>query len=237
MKSTCLAKKIGAIIPAAGQGQRMGGQGNKLLLELAGTPILLFALQTFQRCSYIHEIVIPAASNEIEIVKKMVKENDLHKVSAIIPGGKQRQDSVYNGLRALGSEVEKVVVHDGARPLLTLKELGRFIEDTMDVEAAIMTVGLKDTVKRIDDQGWVVETPPRERLCLVQTPQIFDRTLLEQAHQSASLQSYETTDDAALMEWQGYRVKVMDGSYENIKVTTPEDLLLAQAILQTRKGE
>ncbi|RNC62761.1 MAG: 2-C-methyl-D-erythritol 4-phosphate cytidylyltransferase [Candidatus Dichloromethanomonas elyunquensis] len=235
MKSTCLAE-ISAIIPSAGQGKRMGGQGNKLFLKLAGTPILLLTLDIFQHCSYIKEIIIPASGQDIPLIRRMVEENGLSKVSAIIEGGKERQDSVCKALQALGPEAAKIVIHDGARPLLTLSDLEYFIENTRSLDAAIMAVPVKDTIKRIDGEGWVAETPVRESLRLIQTPQLFDRILLEKVHILASRQGYYTTDDAALMEWQGYRVKIIEGYYDNIKVTTPEDILLAEAILQRRKG-
>lgn len=227
---------IGAIIPAAGRGQRMGGQGNKLLLELAGTPILLYALKTFEACPSIREIVIPAAVNDLPVIQKMVADNNLRKVTSIIPGGQERQDSVARALQALNTEVQWVVVHDGARPLLRLADLNRFLEETAGLEAAVMAVPLKDTIKKVDGEGWVRETPLRKYLRSVQTPQLFNRFLLEKVHKQALTQGFYTTDDASLLEWQGYPVKVLAGSYENIKVTTPEDLLLAEAILRRRKG-
>lgn len=227
---------IGAIIPAAGQGQRMGGQGNKLLLELAGTPILLYTLKTFEACPSIREIVIPAAVNDISVIQKIVGDNNLRKVTSIIPGGQERQDSVARALQALNTEVQRVVVHDGARPLLRLEDLNRFLEEAAGLDAAVMAVPLKDTIKKVDGQGWVRETPLREYLRAVQTPQLFNRLLLEKVHKLALTQGFYATDDASLLEWQGYPVKVLAGSYENIKVTTPEDLLLAEAILRRRKG-
>ncbi len=234
--NTTHSAKISAIIPAAGQGQRMRGQGNKLFLELAGTPVLLFTLKTFQECTYIDEIVIPAALNDIPIIEKLVKDNGVTKVTAIIEGGKERQDSVFKALQAINPAMQKVVVHDGARPLLPLSDLVYFLEHTHNLDAAVMAVLPKDTIKKVDESDWVVETPPRRQLRLIQTPQLFQRELLEKVHIQALEQGYYATDDASLMEWQGYGVKVMEGSYENIKVTTPEDLLLAEAILK-RRGE
>jgi 2-C-methyl-D-erythritol 4-phosphate cytidylyltransferase len=227
--------KIGAIIPAAGRGQRMGSQGNKLFLELAGTPILLFTLKTFEACPYIQEIVIPAATGDIPNIRKLVRDNDLRKVSAIVEGGQERQESVAKAISALSPSIQRVVVHDGARPLLKLEDLNKFISEAESFEAAIMAVPLKDTIKKIDKQGWVVETPLREYLRSVQTPQLFSRRLLEKVHKVAWAEGYFGTDDASLVEWQGYAVKVLKGSYENIKVTTPEDLLLAEAILRKRE--
>lgn len=236
MKSTHLAN-IGAIIPAAGQGKRMGGQGNKLLLELAGIPIILITLRIFEACPSIKEIVIPTAINNIQVIQKLVRDNNLRKVKSILKGGQERQDSVARALQVLAPEVQKVVVHDGARPLLALKDLNTFLKEADNLEAAVMGVALKDTIKKVNGQGWVEETPLRDGFRTIQTPQLFNRQLLEKVHKLASVQSYYTTDDASLMEWQGYPVKVLKGSYENIKVTTPEDLLLAAAILRKREGE
>lgn len=241
MKSM-LSAKLGAIIPAAGQGERMGGQGNKLLLELAGTPILLYTLKLFEDCPFIGEIIISAARNDIPVLEKMTRDSGLKKVSSIVEGGRERQDSVARALRALNPDIQGVVVHDGARPLLTLEGLNGFLEEAVilmeaaDLKAAVMGIGLKDTVKIVDSQGWVVQTPVRDDLRVIQTPQFFQRSLLEKVHKLALTQGFYTTDDAALMEWQGYAVKVLPGSYENIKITTPEDLLLAEAILHKRLG-
>jgi len=227
--------KIAAIIPAAGKGKRMGDQGNKLLLELAGIPILVYTIAIFEACPLISEIVIPTTSQDIPSVRKIVDANGFTKVKNIVEGGSERQESVARALAALSGSSDKVVVHDGARPLLTLPELEAFLTEALDCQAAVMAVPLKDTVKIVDEQGWVIQTPPRESLRAVQTPQFFDRRLLEKVHKLAEAEGYFATDDAALMEWQGYPVKIIPGSYENLKITTPEDLLLAETILQKRK--
>ncbi len=228
---------IGAIIPAAGQGKRMGGQGNKLLLELAGTPILVCTIKVFDACPYISEIIIPAAVQDVPIIQSMLHKVKLSKKIVVTEGGLERQDSVYKGIKALSPEIDRVVVHDGARPLLTVEELNCFLEETQDFDAAIMAVLLKDTVKKVDHQNWVLETPPRELLRAVQTPQVFTQSLLEKIHNQATQEGFYTTDDASLLEWHGYQVKVFPGSYENIKVTTPEDLLMAETILRRRRGK
>ncbi|WP_337986699.1 2-C-methyl-D-erythritol 4-phosphate cytidylyltransferase [Dehalobacter sp. DCM] len=228
---------IAVIVPAAGRGKRMGGQGNKLLLELAGTPVLIYTLKTMQDCPYINEIIIPASNEDIAVIKGLVSDYHLSKVTAVIEGGAERQDSVFQSLQAVSPDIEFVMVHDGARPLLRPGDLELFLEKTVDMDAAIMAVPLKDTIKKVDDQGWVLETPQRDKLRAVQTPQIFRRTLLEKVHKIAREETYYTTDDASLLEWRGYPVSVIEGSYENIKVTTPEDMLWAETILNRRKGE
>ena len=234
MKSMPMAN-IAAIIPAAGRGKRMGDQGNKLLLELAGIPILVYSVATFEACPSVREIVIPTAPQDISSVCDIVRTYGFKKVKSIVEGGSERQESVARALAALSASIDKVVVHDGARPLLTLPELEAFLAEAVSYRAAVMALPLKDTVKRVDERGWVVETPPRESLRAIQTPQFFDRHLLEKVHKLAEAEGFTATDDAALMEWQGFPVKVLPGSYENLKITTPEDLLLAEAILQKRK--
>lgn len=234
MKSMHWAE-IGAIIPAAGQGKRMGGPGNKLLLEIAGTPILVYTLQTFSSCPYIREIIIPASTQDLCAIEGIVHSSGIKKKVVVIEGGRQRQDSVYNAIQVLSPEINKVLIHDGARPFLTLSELSLFVERAKDLDSAIMAVPLKDTIKRVNDQDMVVDTPPREELRAVQTPQIFRRDVLEKVHKLAAQERYYTTDDASLLEWQGYKVKILPGSNENIKVTTPEDILVAEAILNKRR--
>jgi len=228
--------KICAIVPAAGQGQRMGGQGNKLLLKLAGTPVLLYVLRTLEQCPYISDIILPATEHDIPKIAEIVHQNGISKVRAIVRGGKERQESVYLALQAVDSQTDRIVIHDGARPLLTVQELNNFLEQAAFYEAAVMAVKPKDTIKLVDKEAWAVKTLVRDELCAVQTPQVFDRVLLEKVHKLAQECQYYTTDDSSLLEWRGHRVKVLSGSYENIKVTTPEDMLLAELILRQRSS-
>ncbi|MGI5901600.1 MAG: 2-C-methyl-D-erythritol 4-phosphate cytidylyltransferase [Desulfitobacteriia bacterium] len=231
-----LLDKLSAIIPAAGMGKRMGARGNKLLLELAGYPVLLFPLQIFNKCLYIKEIIIPAARSDIPTIENLVQEYKIDKVKAIVPGGKERQDSVFKALEFVNPQTKKVVIHDGARPLLTLEVLNKFLEQAFEYQAAIMAVACKDTIKKVSTDGWVKQSLDREELQAVQTPQVFDRLVLEKVHKVAREQKFYSTDDASLFEWQGLPVKVLKGCYENFKITTPEDLILAEAILK-RRGE
>jgi len=226
--------EIGIVIPAAGQGKRMGAGYNKQFLSLMGQPILAHTVRLFEESSYVSEIVIVGAESDLLVIKELVYHYKFDKVVAISQGGAQRQDSVRAGVQALSPTIQRVVVHDGARPLLTLQAFHRFLGETEDFSAAIMGIQLKDTVKRVDISGKVLETPPRECLRAVQTPQIFDRGILEEAHHQAASVGYYGTDDAALLEWMGYPVQMVEGSQENIKVTTPEDLWLAERILAMR---
>lgn len=229
-----LLARIGVVIPAAGQGKRMGANQNKLFLNLQGEPILAHTLQVFEDSNFVQEIVIVSSKQDQEIIKDLVKAKAFSKVTSITLGGNERQESVFAGVKALSPAIDRVAVHDGARPLLTLEQLNRFFTESIDFSAAIMAVAVKDTIKEVDESGRVLSTPARNSLRAIQTPQIFDRTILEEAHQKAYNAGFITTDDAALIEWLGYPVQVLEGSMENIKVTTPEDLIFAEAILKKR---
>ena len=228
--------KIGIVIPAAGQGKRMGVGYNKQFMTLMGLPILAHTVRLFEESRYVSEIAIVGAAGDIPVIEELVHRYKFTKVMAICIGGVQRQDSVRAGVQALSTAIQRVAVHDGARPLLTLEQFNRFLEEAEKFSAAIMGIPLKDTVKRVDTSGKVLETLPRDYLRAVQTPQIFDRGILEQAHHQAAAEGYYGTDDATLLEWLGYPVQILEGSQENIKVTTPDDLWLAERILATREA-
>jgi len=228
--------EIGIVIPAAGQGKRMGAGCNKQFLTLMGQPILVHTVRLFEDSCHVSEIVIVGAENDLHIIEELVQHHKFDKVVAICKGGAQRQDSVQAGVQALSPTIQRVVVHDGARPLLTLQVFHQFLRETAEFSAAIMGIDLKDTVKRVDPSGRVLDTLPRERLRAIQTPQIFDRGILAEAHHQAASLGYYGTDDASLLEWMGYPVQIVAGSQENIKVTTPEDLWLAERILAMRNA-
>ena len=226
--------ELGVVIPAAGQGKRMGAGFNKQFLVLKGQPILAHTIKIFEASKHVSEIVIAGAANDISAIKELIHNYKLYKVKTICIGGVQRQDSVRAGVQALSAAIQRVVVHDGARPLLKLQEFHRFLDETAPFSAAIMGIPLKDTIKRVDESGKVLETLPRGLLRAVQTPQVFDRRILEEAHNQALAEGYYGTDDAGLIERLGYSVQIAEGSQENIKVTTPDDLWLAERILATR---
>jgi 2-C-methyl-D-erythritol 4-phosphate cytidylyltransferase len=228
--------KVAAIIPAAGQGKRMGGTVNKQLLKLRDKPVLAHTLEIFQQCPLIGEIVIVASQDELATIEnEIVIPFNINKTSHIVLGGKERQDSIRNGLAVLDAETEWVVVHDGARPLLLPEELLRIIGKAFELESVIAAVPAKDTIKQVDETGKVIATPARESLWCVQTPQIFKKDLLKLAHLSAHEAGLKGTDDASLVEALGHQVTAIMGSYENIKITTPEDLNFALTILQRRE--
>ena len=214
----------------------MGAGCNKQFLALMGQPILAHTVRLFEESKHVSEIVIVGAKNDVTAIEDLVHRYKFDKVVAICIGGAQRQDSVHAGVQALSPTIQRIVVHDGARPLLTLQLFHQFLGETEEFSAAIMGLELKDTIKRVDSSGKVIDTLPRDRLRAVQTPQIFDRGILEEAHHQAASVGYYGTDDASLLERLGYPVQIVKGSQENIKVTTPEDLWLAERILAMREA-
>ena len=219
-------ERVGAVIPAAGKSQRMGGV-DKIFAPLGGKPLLSYTLEIFQRCSLIQEIVV--VLNEVILKQGQKLVQGYPKVIALCPGGERRRDSVEEGLKRL-KDCQWVVIHDGARPCLTPDLIERGLEAARETGAAIAALPVKETIKLVEG-GIIKETPPRERLWVAQTPQVFRFDLIMEACRHGK---GEATDDAALVEALGYKVKVYIGSYDNIKVTTPEDLILAEAILRRR---
>jgi 2-C-methyl-D-erythritol 4-phosphate cytidylyltransferase len=216
-----------AIVVAAGKGTRMGTK--KQFLPLAGLPILVRTLQTLAACPSIDRILIVGAEEDLNRIHELVSE--IPKISRIVPGGRERQDSVRCGLNALHPDTQYVAVHDAARPLVTVEEVEAVIETAKQHGAATLGVPVKDTIKRVE-RGQVRETLPREQLWAVHTPQAFRRELLEEAHRRVSGIG---TDDASLVEWAGYPVQMVQGNYENIKITTPEDLWFAELIWKKKE--
>ncbi len=228
--------KVAALIPAAGQGKRMDSGVNKLLLPLETKPVLAHTLAVFQACSLIDEIIVVAAPEEKDIIReKIVKSLGFTKVRQVVAGGRERQDSVRLGLDSISPDMKWVVVHDGARPLLLLPQLEEIIRQALEHGSVITAVPVKDTIKRVDSQNRVMSTVPRHELWAVQTPQVFPRSLLARAHAEARSAGWVGTDDAALVEKLGEPVHVVMGSYENLKLTTPEDMVVAGAILSRRR--
>ncbi|MGE5591611.1 MAG: 2-C-methyl-D-erythritol 4-phosphate cytidylyltransferase [Bacillota bacterium] len=225
---------VAAIIPAAGQGTRMGGGTAKQFLPLLGKPMLAHTLAAFEAATSITQVVLVVGSDLLDACRREIVERyGFRKVHGIVPGGKERQDSVYSGLRSLGPGYDLVMVHDAARPLVTPEILDRAVAEARGKGAVVAAVPVKDTIKVVD-AGAVVETPERDRLWAAQTPQVFPYALLLEAHQAALEDGFMGTDDAALVERLGRPVHIVEGSPENLKITTPEDLMLAEAILSRR---
>ena len=227
---------IMAIIPAAGIGSRMGSGIKKQYLMLGNMPVLARTIRVMEDSPEIQGIVLVVGPGEEAYCRDHILAGKaFSKVMAVVPGGDHRQSSVYNGLSFLPGETQMVLIHDGARPLVQPGEISRVIEAAREVGAAALAVPLKDTVKVVDSRGWVQSTPPREFLWAVQTPQVFRYGIIMEAHRKAREVGQLATDACALVESLGGPVKLVAGSYENIKITTPEDLVLAEAFLSRRR--
>ncbi len=224
-----MAETLGAVIVAAGSGTRMAGM-DKVFALLAGRPLLSHTLTAFQECPAVTRIALVLSAANMERGRALASDGGLGKVSAICPGGERRQDSVRIGLEALGA-CDWVAVHDGARPLVTGQLIAAGLQAARETGAAIPALPLADTVKEAGVDGRVARTLDRSRLWAVQTPQIFRYDTLLRAHREVTT---DVTDDAAMLETIGEPVKLFAGDRRNIKVTTPEDLALAEALLATR---
>lgn len=222
---------IGAVIVGAGGSQRMGA--DKVFLPLAGKPLLAWSVDICQNCERLGQIVIVLNGSNLDSGRKLVAERGWSKVVGVCLGGELRQDSVRQGLKKLEG-CDWVVIHDGARPFLTLDLIQDGLEAAWETGAAAAAVPVKDTIKLSDDNGMVRETLHRQRLWVVQTPQVFRFDIITRAHEQIT---DEATDDASLVERLGYKVKLYRGSYNNIKVTTPEDLALAELLVRDRQAD
>jgi len=226
--------KWGAVIVAAGRGTRMGAPDNKPYLPLAGRPVLAYALEAFGRCPSVESVVIVAAPGEEARAEAVALElaPALRKVRAIVPGGAERQDSVLAGLAAL--DTEGVLVHDAARPLVTPEQIEACCREAERHGASALAVPVKDTIKVEGESGFMTATPDRSTLWAVQTPQAFHREELLNAHRVAMLEGAAATDDTMLLERMGRKVAIVRGEYSNLKITTPEDLPIAELLLMKR---
>jgi 2-C-methyl-D-erythritol 4-phosphate cytidylyltransferase len=218
---------VGAIIVAAGESQRMKGT-DKILAPLAGKPVLAWSIEALQYSSKVDRIVLVNSQKNLEPVQCLVMDRKWTKVAEVCLGGKRRQDSVAAGLKTLG-ECEWVIIHDGARPLLTEDLLTRGLEAARETGAAVAAVPVTDTIKLAGDNQIVIETPPRQNLWAVQTPQIFRLAIIKEAYQQSHA---DVTDDSMLVEQTGSKVKLFMGSYDNIKITTPHDLAIAEMLIK-----
>lgn len=227
---------VAALIPAAGRGARMGETENKLLMLLMGVPVIAHTLRIFERHGAIDAVILAAPENEKASFRELVGSYGLIKVKDVITGGRDRQESVYNLLRA-SAAYDKVAIHDGARPFLTDDALSSVLSIPDGCDGAILGTPLKDTIKRVDSEGVITDTPRRSEYFAVQTPQVFLRSRILEAHEKALSEGYRGTDDSGLLERYGGRIAVIQGPCDNIKITTREDLLIGEAILRRKTGE
>lgn len=231
------SRQVGVIVVAAGKGTRMGTKESKQYLLLQSKPILIHTLEKFQEQPMISEIVVVTGKSDLERCSQWVKSYGLDKVIDVIAGGSERQHSVFEGLQVLNTPW--VMVHDGVRPFVTSEEIAACCEAAWYGGASVLAVPVKDTVKVVDEKLLVKSTPDRRSLWAIQTPQAFRRSVLLDAHEKARQDGFIGTDDSMLVERMGLPVKVVQGSYSNIKITTPEDLEYAEFLRMRRdpRGE
>ena len=226
-----------AVIVAAGKGKRMGTEISKQFLPLCGKEILTHTVEKFEQAGNIRDIVLVTGEDSLQDVREMAQEYGWKKVVSIVAGGKERQDSVWNGLQMVSADTEIVLIHDGVRPFVTEDILNLSIETAMDMGGCVAGVPAKDTIKVCSKENIAVETPDRSTLWQIQTPQTFRKDLIMKAYTQAKADGFIGTDDASLAEHSGYPVKVIMGSYRNIKITTQEDLLIGEAFLKAAAAE
>lgn len=224
------------IIVAAGKGKRMGTDINKQFIKLNDKSILVYTIECFNKCEAINEIVVVTSEDYINYCKdEIIDKYEFKKDIKIVAGGKERQDSVYNGLKTIASNTDIVLIHDGVRPFIEQRHINNVIKNAYESDACVLGVKVKDTIKLSNDSGFVVSTPKRDNMWAIQTPQAFKYGLIVEAYECAIKDNFLGTDDSMLVERLGYKVKIEEGSYSNIKITTKDDLITAKIILDSYK--
>ena len=231
--------KAAVIIPSAGKGSRMGGR-KKNYLPLSGRPVLAHTLEPFNNSPLVKEIILVVPDGDIDFCsKEIVERYGFSKVTSIVPGGKERQDSVINGLDAVSGNLDIIAIHDGARALVTTEIVEATLRAAFLNGAAVCAVPLKDTIKEVTPEAadgvFIARTVTRDTLRAVQTPQAFKPDIINRAYQEAASSHFVGTDSSSLVERLGIRVAIVEGSYENIKITTPDDIIVAGEILRCRQ--
>lgn len=222
---------VSAIIAAAGMSNRMGSKINKQFIAIDNKPILAHTIGKFEECRYIDEIIVVCKEEEVEYCRKeIVRKYGFKKVTTIIRGGKERQDSIYNALFALNDNTDIVLTHDGARPFIKVKSIEDGIKGVIEFGACVIGVPVTDTIKVVSDSKEVNYTPKRSLLWAAQTPQCFWSHLIKEAYEKAKEEDFLCTDDSSLIERINHPITMIMGSYDNIKITTPEDLIFAESL-------
>ena len=223
---------VSAIIVAAGQSRRMGGDTNKQFILIDGVPVIVRTLKAFEIAERIREVVIAARQEDIPQMYALIQDYEITKVKQIITGGETRQESVFRAIAQVDENVDFFAIHDGARPLIRPQEIDLAVSAAVEHGAAALGVPVKDTVKQVDADGKIVDTPERSTLWAVQTPQVFSRALYLRASEQAGEAAAQLTDDCQLIERTGAPVYLVRGAYANLKITTPEDVFAAEGILR-----
>ncbi len=223
---------ISVVIAAGGKGTRMGADKNKVFLMLNGKEIIAHTMLAFENHPQIDEIVVVGGEDEHTQIAEIAAKHNITKFRVSTTGGALRQESVYNGLAFVSGDI--VLIHDGARALIAQEEITRVIDDVIKYGAAALGVKCKDTLKIADEDGFIISTPEREKTYHIQTPQSFKTSEIKAAHSKALSDNFVATDDCMIAEYIGIKIKISEGSYENIKITTPEDIIIAEEILKKR---
>lgn len=230
-----MKQNVVAIVPAAGVGSRFGGDINKAFFEISNKPLLIWVMEKFQQSHRIHEIIPVINHNDMGRCLQLIEEYALSKIRKIAPGGKERQESVYNALQLVDDKSSIILIHDGVRPVIDTDLIERCLSALDKYDGVVAGVPVKDTIKEV--KGDVVhQTLDRKRLISVQTPQVFKCGTLFQSYENIKDKELQFTDDAAIIEHSGGKVIVAEGSYRNIKVTTPDDAIVAGALLKHAEG-
>ena len=228
--------KVSAVIAAGGKGTRMGAGENKVFLKLLGKEILLHTVEAFHNNPDIDEIVVVAGEGEYMRVTQMLMGANLsEKMRAVTTGGATRRESVYNGIKFTTGDI--ILIHDAARCLISQAEISEAVKAAKEYGAAAVGVPCKDTLKSAGEDGFITGTIDREKTFLIQTPQAFRRDIIVSAHNHAEKNGIDATDDCALVEQTGGRIKIVTGRYDNIKITTPDDIEVAEKILEKRTNK
>lgn len=225
---------VSAIIVAAGGSVRMGIADSKQFIPLMGRPAIEYTLKAFESCYLIKEIVVVCREQDKERIRAIADENEFSKVKTLVEGGASRAESVRNGINAANEKAEYFAIHDGARPLITVEEIEHVVEAAFETGAATLGVPVKDTIKIVDGYNKIESTPLRSQLRAVHTPQVFEKELYRFALENAGDNMINFTDDCSLIENMGGEVEVVKGNEENIKLTTPIDVVIAESILKNR---
>ncbi len=225
--------KACVIIVAAGKGRRMNSAVAKQYIELKGREILSYTVETFNKSRFINEIVLVTGEADVESVKNnIVKKYGFDKVKAVVSGGSERQYSVNNGLKLVSADCDVVLIHDGVRPFVADKYIESLINTAYEHGACVLGVPVKDTIKVCDSENTIASTPERSSLWIAQTPQCFGYEIIKKAYDKAMQDGILGTDDSMLAERTGIKIKMVEGDYNNIKITTPEDLYIGERILE-----
>ena len=226
---------VSCIVAAGGKGTRMGADINKIFLEISGVPVLAYTLHALNKCEYIDEIILVTAECDILGCHDIVREFGIDKVKTITQGGATRQESVRNGLLSISENADIIMVHDAARPLVTNEHLEEVIKAANEFGAAALGVPEKNTLKQIDENGFISHTIDRSAVYAIHTPQVFSSEIMRRMYENGNEHLSSATDDCMLAEMLGEKIKIVEDSYENIKITTKDDLVLAEQILENRK--